>query len=245
MKSNKETMDLPSAFAENLKFIHQENYSLEDIQKLFTSSDTIKSINIGDVNFTTGKIVVADPLCYLQDEEFSKPLNYVIEPGHYPVYLSIFCSDAAGLRIAAAKLEIREEPAVRYEIAMPYGTTIEQYNKPGILAGFSVDAGMACFCDEQTAKEYAEFLTKWKQQNPEGNHYDDYFAQFFAKSYRRFPAVQRESGDFIIWANPDTANRTAMFASGLGDGFYQSLWGFNKNNQVCELVIPFMNPELF
>jgi hypothetical protein len=31
----------------------------------------------------------------------------------------------------------------------------------------------------------------------------------------------------------------------LGDGFYQSFWGFDENDTICELVIPFLNPEYF
>ena len=35
-----------------------------------------------------------------------------------------------------------------------------------------------------------------------------------------------------------------MFETGFGDGYYMSLWGLNKKDEVCELVIPFINPEL-
>ena len=35
-----------------------------------------------------------------------------------------------------------------------------------------------------------------------------------------------------------------MFETGFGDGYYMSLYGLNEKNEVCELVIPFINPEL-
>ena len=107
----------------------------------------------------------------------------------------------------------REEDVCRYEVAMPKGTTIEQINEPGILAGFGVDAGLACFCDGAVAGEYDTFQSKWHQERPEGNLYDDYFAELFAESYREWPQVQREGGDFITWEVPGTGHSFSMFAS--------------------------------
>ena len=36
----------------------------------------------------------------------------------------------------------------------------------------------------------------------------------------------------------------SMFETGFGDGYYMSLWGLNEKDEVCEVVIPFINPEL-
>ena len=36
-----------------------------------------------------------------------------------------------------------------------------------------------------------------------------------------------------------------MIASGLGDGFYQSYWGYDAQNEICELIVPLVNPDLF
>ena len=114
-----------------------------------------------------------------------------------------------------------------------------------MLHGFPVDAGMMCFCDAQVADEYRAFIDKWYAENPGGNHYDDYFAAFFADSYAKMPAYQREGGDFIEWANPDTANRLVMIASGLGDGFYNSYYGYDTDGEICEIIVPMVNPAIF
>lgn len=244
-KKKKDDFDVRAAFAENLKYIHQDSYTPDNIRTLFQETNAQHVHLLGDVTFPTGQVVVTDPLCYLYNPDFSKPLNYSISPGNYPVLLSIFFSEYVGLQIVAAKLKISAQDAVRYEIAMPEGTTIAQLNEPGILAGFGVDAGVACFCDHQTATLYSDFIAKWHRDHPGQNHYDDYFAAFFETSYQQQPNLQRDCGDFILWAIPETDNRVAMFSSGMGDGFYQSLWGFDSNNQLCELVIPFINPALF
>jgi len=36
-----------------------------------------------------------------------------------------------------------------------------------------------------------------------------------------------------------------MTASGFGDGFYQSYWGYDEKNEICELIVPMVNPELY
>lgn len=106
---------------------------------------------MGEADFPSGEIIIADPLVYLGNDKYTEPLNRKIPAGSYPVELAILDSPVAGLRIAAARLKIRETDICRYEIAMPAGTTAAQYNQPGIFAGFGVDAGMACFCDAAAA----------------------------------------------------------------------------------------------
>lgn len=241
---NESAFDMRAAFGENLKFIHKAHYDAGEIHALWHTQNQIV-FQLGEVNFPTGAVVIADPLCYLHRPEYSNALNYQITPGSYPVLLSIFYSELVGLRILSAKLQISQADAVRYETAMPEGIGFEQYGQPGILAGFGVDAGLGCFCDKQTAAEFSDFIHQWHAQNLGKNHYDDYFAAFFAQSYQHYPKIQRSDGDFIMWEIPDSKNRIAMFASGFGDGFYQGLWGFDKKGALCELTIPFISPALF
>ena len=61
------------------------------------------------------------------------------------------------------------------------------------MSGFPVDAGMMTICDVKVANVYREFLSQWYKENPGKNHYDDYFAAFFAQSYEMFPASEMVS----------------------------------------------------
>lgn len=233
------------AFEKNLEFLKSDELAVEIVRNLFINQGLMETIQIGTTDFPSGEIVIADPLVYLGNERYTDLLNRKIPVGAYPVELAICHSSIAGVRVAAARLKVRDESVSRYEIAMPKGTTSEQMNEPGILTGFGVDAGLACFCDGAVAGEYDIFQSKWQQEHPTGNLYDDYFAELFAESYREWPEVQREGGDFITWEVPGTGHSFSMFASGLGDGFYTGFWGLNSENEVCELVIPFMNSEYF
>lgn len=58
-------------------------------------------------------------------------------------------------------------------------------------------------------------------------------------------SCQREGGDFIEWTNPDTGNRIVMVASGLGDGFYSVYYGYDASGEICQIIVPMLNPDLF
>ena len=96
---------------------------------------------------------------------------------------------------------------------------------------------MACITDRVISKEYGNFLKKWHKDNPGKNHYDDYFAALFQKSYEVFPQKQREGGDFIQWSIPVTQHSLIMAASGLGDGAYVGFWGMNEQGDAVELIV--------
>lgn len=228
------------AFEKNLKFLNQESYPKDFFEGLFTENGRQKLFTVGEADFPTGEVVIADPLVYL-GTKYQTVLERQIPKGSYPVELSILCSETAGLRIAAARLKIKDEKAVSY---MRGESKINDDGKrPFCFMG--VDAGVACFTDLLVSREYDEFLRKWHGENPDKNHYDDYFAKYFAESYEKYPQVQREGGDFIQWKLPLSENRLIMFASGLGDGMYSGYWGENEKGEITELVIPFLNPEFF
>ena len=94
-------------------------------------------------------------------------------------------------------------------------------NKSSKLNGFGVDAGLASFCDASVAEEYTKFYSN-----------NDYFIKLL------------QGKQFIDWEIPGTNHKITMFETGFGDGYYMSLYGLNEKDEVCELVIPFINPEI-
>ena len=50
------------AFEKNLDFLRKDEYSKEFIENLFTESDRISLDTIGEVDFPTGQVIIADPL---------------------------------------------------------------------------------------------------------------------------------------------------------------------------------------
>lgn len=232
------------AFEKNLKFLNKESYPAEFFQELFTKNDKMDVVVAGEVDFPTGEIVLADPLAYL-GTRYETVLDKKIKTGSYPVELSICRSRIAGLRIAAARIAVRDGQAVRYEIAMPKGKKIEDLGKPGVFTLFGVDTGLACLADAQVSEEFRAFMENWQKENPGKNKYTDYFESLFQKSYESLPEVQNPGGSFLEWRLPQTGHRMVMFASGMGDGMYSGYCGVNAAGEVVSLTALFMNPEYF
>lgn len=238
--------DIQAVFERNLKYISKTEVDVEKIARQFVKTQTRFFLTVGTVDVPSGKVIVADPLCYLFGEHVIAPvLVREIPKGSYPVEVSICRNEYVGIRMCTARLKIKETAAVRYELAESEEETAAAKLKDGVMHGFPVDAGMMCFIDAGAAKNYAEFLGKWHKENPGKNHYDDYFQAFFAESDKKLPAYQREGGDFIEWTNPDTGERMVQIASGFGDGFYRSFWGFDESGEVCELIAPMVDPDIF
>ena len=200
------------AFEKNLDFLRKDEYSKEFIENLFTESDRISLHTIGEVDFPTGQVIIADPLFYLHSEENRKILDRTIPIGKYEVELAILNSKTISKRVAGARLKIKNDKIIRYE---------QTQNKSSNLNGFGVDAGLASFCDASVAEEYTKFYSN-----------NDYFIKLL------------QGKQFIDWEIPGTNHKIAMFETGFGDGYYMSLYGLNEKDEVCELVIPFINPEL-
>ena len=200
------------AFEKNLSFLRKDEYSKEFIENLFTESDRISLHTIGEVDFPTGQVIIADPLFYLHSEENRKILDRTIPIGKYEVELAILNSKTISKRVAGARLKIKNDKIIRYE---------QTQNKSSKLNGFGVDAGLASFCDVTVAEEYTKFYSN-----------NDYFIKLL------------QGKQFIHWELPGTNHKIAMFETGFGDGYYMSLYGLNEKDEVCELVIPFINPEL-
>ena len=237
---------LKEVFEQNLKYIRQTEVDPEKIERQFVKTQTRFFLTVGTVDVPSGKVICADPLDYLEGEHIFAPvLKREIPKGSYPAEVSICRHDNIGIRMCTARLKIKDTKAVRYELAESEEDSAAMICSDGVLHGFPVDAGMMCFIDAGAAKNYQSFFDKWHKENPDKNNYYDYFKAFFEESDKKLPAYQREGGDFIEWANPDTGERMVQIASGFGDGFYQSFWGIDDIGEICELVVPLVDPDLF
>lgn len=198
---------------------------------------------LGEIFLPTGEVVVSDPLCYLgQEEKLSVPFVEKLPSGKYTVTLGVLHHPEFGDRYAAARLSVTDQRPVRYQLALRPGEKPGDV-KSGAYYGFGVDTGLGCFCDRQTEGEYSDFLSAWRKENPNGNHYNDYFEGLFAENYRRRPELQREGGDWLDWTVPGTEHNLIMFNSGFGDGYYPAFWGYDAQGEICCLTVRFIGPK--
>lgn len=219
---------------------------MERINRQFAPDSGYPVIKVGEVKITSGCIEVGDPLCYM-NSKYSITLEQTIAPGTYPVCLAVNEHPVFGFKFLTAKMDITGRKAVSCQLAMPQGYTPEDRDKPGVFAMFGVDTGLACICDHEVSVCYDAFLKKWHQENPDKNHYDDYFQEIMRAYALKETKYQRPDGDYLEWELPADigAGNMVWFSSGFGDGAYSPYWGLDENGEAACLFIPFIDPDAF
>ncbi|MBL1222250.1 DUF4241 domain-containing protein [Chryseobacterium sp. L7] len=212
-----------------------------DLETYFTSDEIMEQkmevMEIGNVSLPSGKVIVRDPLVFLNAGE--KPYFVQAPKGDFPVKIAVVKSEEWGNRYAAVKVEFTKEKPVLYREALIGIENLEDLNE-GDYFGFMVDAGLGCITDAEVLPYFDKFLTEVNVENV----YDDYFAGEFAQSYKEHPENQRELGDWINWKIPNTEYHIPMFASGFGDGGYPVYFAYDEKEEICGLYIQFIDIEL-
>jgi len=101
--------------------------------------------SVGQLHLPTGRLIAADPSSL---DLGARPFSVAAPPGNYPVSvgLATFVDDPKHSRVTAARLNISDRPAVRWEMALHQGQERLDLGYREFF-GFGVDAGMACFVD--------------------------------------------------------------------------------------------------
>jgi hypothetical protein len=111
---------------------------------------TVKVIDAGRLRMPTGRLVAADPGWLQSPNGASESPAFTVQvaPGEYPVSLSVVRFDAnpGHVRVAAARLTVRTEPAATWEPALRPGEDPRSLDE-GQFFGFGVDTGTGCFVD--------------------------------------------------------------------------------------------------
>ena len=104
--------------------------------------------------------------------------------------------------------------------------------------GYFVDSGIGSFMDELTSHALAEVFAEFYRTRPTGNYYTDVLAAEFKKNAIS-PHDPSDIGKWNLHYLPNSEMNVAMFASGLGDGFFESFWGLDEDGEVIYLVTDF------
>lgn len=226
-----------------VKYLNSDKLSLVDynliLENKILNGLEISHLNIGNLNVTTGKIIVCDPLV----SSNWIPLSKNIRPGNYPIKIYITKTENPGNRFALAKLEITNKKAVKWVLALQENENVNELVEDDSFFGFSVDSGLASFFDYQTGLEYDKFQNEFYKKNPGKNIYDDFFDAEFQKNTvnKNDPT---EVGNWINYKFPTTELNIPMFESGYGDGVYPAYWGIDEEGEITSLLIDFLVIEL-
>lgn len=195
-------------------------------------------LDMGEVNFPSGKIIVRDPLVWLSKREL--PYLQTVPVGKYRLETLVAKIEEDHYRYVATRVKFTDQDPVAYYEALSGDEDLDSFDE-GSFYGFAVDAGLATVVDVETRDAYCDFEEAWYKKNPDKNIYDDFFAEVFRQSFIENPLYQRYGGDWINFKIPGTDLSIPMIQSGFGDGVYPVYFGYDKDNQLCDLVIEYIN----
>ena len=203
--------------------------NMQDYSIYFDDSPkpTGRLLAIGKLHLPSGRVCCCDP--FLSDEVAA--FEKTISPGDFEVSIYFERVSEWGQRVALAGIVFSKRPVVSWHRA---GYAINDRK----FFDFHVDAGLACFMDEQTRNLFLRSVDNYYRKKPDGNFYDDLLAAQFKKNGD--PGNPRDCGDWNMYfpAAGDPHN-IAMFSSGLGDGVYSAYWGLDSTKHPAMLVVDF------
>ena len=194
-------------------------------------------LDMGEIEFPTGDILVRDPLVWLNRDE--KAYLTSVQRGKYRIETLVVKLEEDHYRYALSRVRFTENvPKIYYE-ALKGDENLDDVDGDSIF-GFNVDAGLATIVDVATRNAYCDFKDKWYAENPDKNIYDDFFTEVFANNAEENPNYQREGGDWINFKLPNSELSIPMIQSGFGDGRYPVYFGYDENGELCDLVVEYI-----
>ncbi|MFJ5307830.1 DUF4241 domain-containing protein [Streptomyces sp. NPDC088350] len=180
----------------------------------------------GQLWLPTGQVVACDPFVCLGGGE-AEPFTVAVAPGHYRVEAAVATithrdeppSDDPHLRVAAARLVIRDEPTTTWELALQPGQDLTELTEDEFY-GYGVDAGTGCFYDASVDGSFPEC------EGDEGPLWD------------AFEKDGHAPGPYLV-TSPSTGHTLAAFGSGWGDGAYPTWIGRTAAGEVTCFVTDF------
>ena len=194
-------------------------------------------LDMGEIEFPTGDILVRDPLVWLNRDE--KAYLTSVPRGKYRIETLVVKLEEDHYRYALSRVRFTENVTKIYYEALKGDENLDDVDGDSIF-GFNVDAGLATIVDVATRNAYCDFKDKWYAENPDKNIYDDFFTEVFANNAEENPNYQREGGDWINFKIPNSELSIPMIQSGFGDGRYPVYFGYDENGELCDLVVEYI-----
>lgn len=202
----------------------------------------VSVMEIGPCSIPTGSIEASDPLFTLGIDD--TPYIDTCQPGEYTTEVCVVAPRMGDdARYAAVRLRFSDRRAETFDLALIGDEDLRSLQDDDFF-GFQVGTGLACIADMEVAEAYGRFLDGWYEQHPEGDIYQDYFADLFISNARENPANQTPEGDWLCWTVPGTEYHLPIFHSGFGDGIYPVYWGRDSDGAICQVVIQFIDISL-
>ena len=192
-------------------------------------------VECGELVMRSGRLVACDPFVFLEREG-----NEAIDvgPGRYRVAVTLAdvsdARDGSHVREAYASLILADRPEAERRGVAPHeaGEAPEELG-PGELAAFAVDAGTACFVDDDAVARFMPEEDTWHDELFESEDPGCWFARMDD------PDHIREGLANIVLPGADDGSNIVIVHSGWGDGVYPVVGGYDADGNLVAVHIDF------
>lgn len=171
-----------------------------------------KSFFVGNLNLLSGSLVVCDPLVF----PYMKPFDLTFKPGKYPVVLNQVLDpyrdpNEEYFMNSFAMLSLSQKKPIRWEF----------------IDSYPVDAGTSSFMDDTVSRDILDSIERSQKDEETLN-------------WQIVESLEKGVQWTNLILNQYTEGNVIAFKSGLGDGFYDSYFGYDRDNNVAKVVTPFL-----
>lgn len=179
----------------------------------------------GRLTISSGTLVACDPLLATGDAAgFTTP----VPAGCHPVSLCVVeyhkNLKPYDERVALARVDFRDEPVVRWELAALPGQNIKKLRKDELF-GYAVESGAGSFMDEDSAQALGAQL-----EVDEGLE---------KRMLTALDANYRQTWAWAALPVPGGAN-AVLFSAGDGAGSYPTFFGFDRQRRLAAALTDFL-----
>jgi hypothetical protein len=201
-------------------------------------SYVLTTVDCGLLKMPSGKLVTCDPFAGLQKQNN----NFVqIPAGNHKVIVTLAdvseAKDGSHIREAYASLIIQADAVEeKRELLCPskQGHSPVENLAEGDFIGFPVDAGTACFVDDQSVEQGMPDPATWYEGLFENEKEDCWFNLMDSQTHIRNGIAN------IDLPESKSQENLILFHSGWGDGVYPVIGGYDDAGQLVAVHIDFM-----
>lgn len=183
------------------------------------------------LSLPSGRVIAMEPLGCGAGDPAEMAFTQQVRPGTYSVVL--VTADVIGTdgghqdsRVAAARLEIRDEPVATWELALQPGQDTDQLDDDELF-GYPVDGGTGCFVDAQT------FQAAGEEEDFTGRVAESMWGRL------QHPAGSVPDCAPVTMSVGDNEHALVMFNTGWGDGNYPTWIGRAADGAIACFLTDF------
>lgn len=217
---------------------NDETWSAEKHKQIVTTEDGNRFlwvVECGDLLLPSGKLVACDPFAFLQTSD--NP-HVLVPPGRYPISVTLADVsenlDGSDIREAYATVRITKgSESYRRALALARDGESREPLTDDEFIGFGVDAGTACFVDDEAVSNCMPADVDWYETFFDNGRDDSWFAQMDDPNHIRFGLAN------IILPLAQRGENIMIIHSGWGDGNYPVVGSFDASHQLLSVHIDF------